>query len=72
MLFRSQGQYVCVNSILRGMELPAGHHTIEFKFEPEGYKVGNRASLFGSLTLLLACLWGAYMDRKKQSPASAE
>ena len=67
-----QGQYVCVNSILRGMELPAGHHTIEFKFEPEGYKVGNRASLFGSLTLLLACLWGAYMDRKKQSPASAK
>lgn len=54
------------NYILRAMVLPAGQSTIEFKFEPQSFKVGNTISLIGSLLLLL--LIAAYFilgSRKK-------
>jgi hypothetical protein len=38
--------------VLRGMLLPAGSHTITFRFEPESYRLGNRVSLAGSVILL--------------------
>ncbi len=40
------------NYVLRGMTLPAGSHTIKFRFEPESYQTGNRVSLAGSVLLL--------------------
>lgn len=46
--------HTCVNYILRGMEIPAGKHKVEFKFEPTVYKTGNIISMFGSILLLLA------------------
>lgn len=39
--------------ILRGMMVPAGKHTIDFKFEPESVKIGENVSLAGSIMLLL-------------------
>ncbi|MRR20003.1 hypothetical protein EG827_07390 [bacterium] len=38
--------------VLRGMSLPAGDHTITFRFEPESYRTGNNVSLAGSVILL--------------------
>jgi len=38
--------------VLRGMALPAGKHTVTFRFEPVSYKTGNKVSLAGSLILL--------------------
>ena len=38
------------------MVLPAGSHTIEFKFEPEIYKIGEAISLASSLLLILLVL----------------
>ena len=38
--------------VLRGMQLPAGNHTVTFRFEPASYKTGNRVSLAGSVVLL--------------------
>jgi uncharacterized membrane protein YfhO len=38
--------------VLRGMLLPAGSHTVTFRFEPRSYMIGNRVSLAGSVILL--------------------
>jgi len=46
--------HTCVNYLLRGMPIPAGKHTLEFKFEPKSYAIGNSIATFGSLLLLLS------------------
>ncbi|MBE0668758.1 MAG: YfhO family protein, partial [Bacteroidales bacterium] len=45
--------------VLRGMVLPAGHHTITFKFEPQSYKTGNMVSMASSLVLILMLAFAA-------------
>lgn len=58
-------EYACVNYLLRGMEIPAGKHRVEFKFEPAIYKTGNTLSLFGSI-LVLVCVAGSLYAWFKQ------
>lgn len=43
-----------VNYVLRALELSAGVHTIEFKFESESYKQGYLVSLVCSIIMLVA------------------
>jgi hypothetical protein len=43
--------------VLRGICLPAGSHTVTFRFEPRSYKTGNRVSLAGSVVLLALILF---------------
>jgi hypothetical protein len=44
------------------MVLPAGEHTVEFRFEPRVYMVGEKVSRLSSIVLLLlvvaAIAWG--------------
>ncbi|MDR2962231.1 MAG: YfhO family protein [Bacteroidales bacterium] len=42
-----------VNYVLRALNIPAGTHRIDFKFEPQSYIVSNLISLIASLILLL-------------------
>ncbi|VAW14145.1 hypothetical protein MNBD_BACTEROID01-2201, partial [hydrothermal vent metagenome] len=42
-----------VDYVLRAMVIPPGKHTIEFKFEPRSYYLGNKISLVSSIILLL-------------------
>jgi hypothetical protein len=42
-----------VNYLFRGMVVPAGTHTIEFKFEPATYYAGEKISLAANIILLL-------------------
>jgi hypothetical protein len=45
-----------VNYILRGMVLPAGEHTIEFRFEPDSYYKGSKIASVSSYILVLLLL----------------
>lgn len=44
------------NYILRALEIPAGDHTIEFRFEPKAYTVGNKITTASSWLALLILL----------------
>jgi hypothetical protein len=35
------------------LEIPAGNHQIEFRFEPQSYLVGNKVMWMSSVLLLL-------------------
>jgi len=57
-----------VNYTLRGLQLPAGAHTIEFRFEPEVVQKGSMISLiFSILTLILITSAGYVLFKKHQS-----
>lgn len=48
--------YFRVNYVLRAMIIPSGKHTIEFKFEPETYYMGEKVSFASSSVLILLLL----------------
>lgn len=55
-----------VNYVLRGMEIPKGEHTIEFKFEPKVIKTGSQIALASSILLGLLILGGLFYEIKKK------
>ncbi|HUR10081.1 MAG TPA: YfhO family protein [Flavitalea sp.] len=61
---------VKVNYALRGLAVPGGTHTIEFRFEPASYRLGNTISMImGVLSYLLligALIW-EYRNYRKRS-----
>lgn len=50
---------------LRALNIPAGKHTIEFKFEPQVVKTGSTISLISSFGMILLIGFGIYSERKK-------
>lgn len=56
--------YVRANYVLRAMAIPAGSHTIEFRFEPATYYTGERVSLASSIALLLFLFFAFYKELK--------
>jgi hypothetical protein len=54
-----------VNYVLRGLQIPAGKHTIEFKFEPQVIKTGSTITLISSVVMLLLIVLGVYFENKK-------
>jgi len=54
-----------VDYTLRGMEIPKGEHTIEFKFDPEVIKKGSHIALASSILLALLIIGGLFYEFKK-------
>ena len=53
--------HVSVNYVLRGIEIPAGNHNIEFKFEPKVIQTGSIISLISlALILLIPIGWSLF------------
>jgi hypothetical protein len=50
---------------LRAMIIPAGKHTVEFKFEPEVVQKGGTIALASSVGMLLLIVGGLYFERRK-------
>ena len=58
--------YYKVNYLLRGMPVAAGHHVINFKFEPASYKTGYTLATIGNILLYLLLIGGLYMSFRKK------
>jgi len=54
------------NYVLRALEVPAGKHTIEFKFEPKPYTVGNNITMASGWILLIVVLGSLVASLKKE------
>jgi uncharacterized membrane protein YfhO len=54
-----------VDYTLRGLQIPAGKHTIEFKFEPQVVKTGSTIALISTILLLALIAFALYFRREK-------
>ena len=53
-----------VNYALRGLQIPKGNHTVEFKFEPKVIETGSKIALASSVVLLLLIIGGLFYQFK--------
>ncbi len=58
--------YFRVNYILRAMVVPEGEGTIEWKFEPKVWAIGEKISFVSSLLLILLLVAGIWTEIKKK------
>ena len=56
--------HIRVNYLLRGMAIPAGEHTIEFRFEPAVINTGSTISLLSSLAMAILAVGALYLSRR--------
>jgi hypothetical protein len=61
-----------VNYILRALEISGGSHTIEFRFEPQSYQIGNKVMMASSIMLLLLFAGTIFLEIKKRKPRPVE
>jgi Bacterial membrane protein YfhO len=61
--------YAKVNYVLRGMNLPAGKHEIEFRFEPSSFTTGRMISIWSNLIVMITIVVALiFYLRKKNKP----
>lgn len=60
-------EYLQADYVLRALPIPAGKHSVEFKFEPQVVQTGSTITLVSSIGILLLLMGGIYFERKKRS-----
>jgi Bacterial membrane protein YfhO len=60
-----KADYVKTNYALRGIALPAGKHSVEFRFEPKAYSTGNTISFWSAVLIYLAIAATLFLLVKK-------
>jgi len=58
--------HVRANYVLRAMNIPAGDHTVTFRFEPQVVNTGSSIALASSILLVLFILGGFYYKSRKR------
>lgn len=64
-----ESSHIRVNYILRGMIIPSGEHTIEFKFEPISFIMGEQISLYASILIVLILGAAIVVEYRNKKPA---
>lgn len=64
-----EAPYFRTNYVLRGMRLPAGKHTVEFKFEPKSYATGESIALASSALLLVFAAGFGFLEYRRSKSA---
>ncbi|MGN6646663.1 MAG: hypothetical protein ACTHJT_09035 [Cytophaga sp.] len=62
--------HIRVDYLLRGMQVPAGKHVIEFRFEPQSYHKGETISLIFSIIFVIGLGGAIYLFYKKSAVAA--
>jgi hypothetical protein len=60
------------NYVLRAMQLPAGTHKVEMKFEPKSYYTGEKIALASSSLILLLFAGGLFLEFKNRKAVQAQ
>lgn len=60
-----------VNYVLRGLSIPAGNHAIEFRFEPQAYKIGSTFTSVFQVVLLLLIVVAVFVTLRKKTVIKA-
>lgn len=60
-------EYLQADYLLRALPIPAGKHSVEFKFEPQVVQTGSTITLVSSIGILLLLMGGIYFERKKST-----
>lgn len=60
-----ESKLIRVNYILRGLELSPGNHTIEMRFEPKAYMIGDKVILASNYILLILLISIIFIEIKK-------
>lgn len=65
-----KAEYARVNYVLRGMPVPAGNHSIEFRFEPRSVILGDKITMWLSILIHIMLVGGLYLEFRKSKTAS--
>ncbi len=62
-----KAQMIPVDYTLRGLQVPAGEHSIEFQFRPSSYYTGEKLALVGSFLMLIVFVGGIVQGLRKEN-----
>lgn len=62
-----RADYTRVNYVLRGMPVPAGNHTIEFRFQPRSVILGDKITMWLSILLYAMLITGLVLEFRRRS-----
>lgn len=64
-------KYVKANYILRAMNLPAGKHEIDFRFEPASFTTGRTITIWSNILLMIIIVAAIFFSfKKRKTPQS--